>query len=318
MKKRLPKRKKRFNNIRFTLYAIIFLVLIGAGWRIYGSLAQSIWDGRNRVNIVFATQPVFIASFSPHLGSLSLLLIPNETYIQTTHGYGKYRIETIWKLGELEDRESLLAESSQEYLGLPVDGWVGGGKEEIQNEKQAKGLILNRLFGLIKGRDETNLTRWDLVRLWWEIRGVRFDKIYLINLTETSAITVVTLPDGTTGFELDTSRLDGIIAKYFQDEKIREEGVVLEVANATNYPGLAAHAARIISNVGGRLISVRDWSLRSKECEVRSKKEKVGSYTLGKLMKIFDCKASGEDLGDSRAEAVLILGENYWEKLNKK
>lgn len=318
MKKRLPKRKKRFNNIRFTFYVIILLILIGTGWRIYGALTKSVWDGRNRVNLVFATQPVFIASFSPGLESLSLLLIPDGTYVETTHGYGKYRIEAIWELGELEGREGLLAESSQEYLGLPVDGWVGDEKEKIQSEKQAKGIILNSLFQLIKGRDETNLTRWDLVRLWWQIKRVRFDKIYLIDLADSSAIISITLPDGTAGFELDPARLDRIIAKYFQDEKIREEGLALEIVNATSHPGLAAQAARIVSNIGGRVIAVGDWDLRNEECEVRSKKDKARIYTLVKLMKVFNCQFGGEDLGDSRAEAVIILGEDYWERLNEK
>jgi len=318
MKKRLPKRKKRFNNIRFTLYTIILLVLLGTGWRIYGALTKSIWDGKNRLNLVFAARPVFIASFSPGLERLSLLLIPDGTYVETTHGYGKYRIEAIWELGELEGREGLLAESSQEYLGLPVDGWVGGGKWEVGNEKGAQALILNYLFQLIKGRDETNLTRWDLARLWWQIKKVRFDKIYLIDLADSSAIISITLPDGTAGFELDPARLDRIIAKYFQDEKIREEGLALEIVNATDHLGLAAKAARIITNIGGRVVAVSDWDLRGEECEIRSGKKGLESYTLKKLMKVFDCQFGGEDLGDSRAEAIMVLGESYWERLNKK
>jgi hypothetical protein len=126
------------------------------------------------------------------------------------------------------------------------------------------------------------------------------------------------LPDGTSGFELNQARLDRIIAKYFQDEKIREEGLALEVVNATNHSGLAARAARIISNMGGRVIAMRDWDLRNEKCSLRSGQKNLSSYTLKKLVKVFDCQFDGEDLGSSRAEMIIILGEDYWRELNKK
>jgi hypothetical protein len=325
MPKRLPKKRKKISSLRLILGAIICLFFFGIGWRTYQGFHQSVWDGNSQINLVLASQPVTLVSFSPARGSLKILLIPDKTFIETTHGYGQYRVEALEGLGELEKRPSLLAESCQEFLGLPVDGWLGGGRQEMifsqtgeEGERQSKQTITNQLFQLIKKKEETNLTRWDLFRLWRQISQVRFDKVSLIDLGKTSALLAKTLPDGTPGFEIDQNRLDNLLARYFQDEQLGEEGLSLEILNATDHAGLASQGARIITNLGGRVVGIKDWPSRSDQCQIRSKPERMGSYTLKRLAKIFACQLTSGDLGDSRAEAVIILGEDYWRKLKEK
>lgn len=325
MKKRLPKKRKKISSLRLILGAIICLLFLGIVWRTYQGFHQSVWDGDSQINLVLASQPVTIVSFSPARGSLKILLIPDKTFIETVHGYGQYRVESLGGLGELENRPSLLAESCQEYLGLPVDGWIGGERNEMvfsqtgqEGERQIKQTLTDRLFQLIKKKEKTNLTRWDLVRLWRQINTVRFDKVTLIDLSKTSALLAKILPDGTPGFEIDQNRLDSLIARYFQDDKLREEGLSVEILNATDHSGLASQGARVITNLGGRVIGIKDWPSRNDQCQIRSKKERASSYTLKRLAKIFDCQLTGEDLGDSRAETVIIIGEDYWRKLKEK
>ncbi len=325
MKKHLPKKKKKRVSLRYLLWAILLVFLFGLGWRAYCGLTRSIWDGRNQVNLVFAGQPTLVASFSPLQGSLGILLISDRAYIKTTHGYGQYRIEKIWELGELEGRPELLAESVQESLGLVIDGWIGSQENKMvfsfpeeEKEKRIKKTILDCLFQLIRKKKKTNLTRWDLVRLWWQIRGVRFDKITIIDLEKTSALLPLALPDGTSGFEIDQNRLDSFITRYFQDEQIKEEDFSLEIVNATSHSGLAAQGARVVANLGGRVIAMSDRDLKINTCEIKSRREERGSYTFKKLMKVFDCQANPEDLEDSRAGVMIILGEDYWQKLEEK
>lgn len=296
MKKRLP-------------ICLFFLLLIVFGYKIYGSLSKSIWDGQNRLNLVFnppaGGQPVLVASFNPEGKSVSILIIPNGTLIETIEGHGEYRVESLYRLGELENKGwELLSGSIQEYLGIPIDAYASISNLAPPAPRESKDFILASLRFLI-GNGETNLTRWDLTRLWWGIKGVREDKINIINLEETGASVEVILPDGTKASKVDPQRLEQIASQFFVDEKIKKEDLTIVVLNATDQPGLANKGARLIRNIGGRVVGIGD--TENEKCEIRSGKKHKNTYTVRKLSRIFNCRWEGEDLENQRAEIVLIL-----------
>ena len=196
---------------------------------------------------------------------------------------------SIYPLGELEGQGGggkLLSQSLQEYLGVAVEGYLFG--VSLQETKESfKGNIL----GLLKNQGQTNLGRWDLLRLWWEARSVREDRIKLLKFDK----------------PLDPERLERIIGQYFVDEKIRAEALTIAVLNNTNQPGLAAKEARIIKNLGGRIIGLGD--IEKERCQIASQKKYKDSHTVRRLAKVFGCPWGGENLFGQRADLVLILGE---------
>ena len=54
---------------------------MGIGWRLTKIFTNSVWNGQNRFNIVFHTQPITIASFDPLSQSINFLTVPDNTYI---------------------------------------------------------------------------------------------------------------------------------------------------------------------------------------------------------------------------------------------
>lgn len=304
-------------NRKKRLFLVIFLIIaIGLGWKTDRVLSKNVWDGQNRLNLVFRFQgsSPLIMSFSPETSTI--LIIPANAFIEVTHGYGPYRAESIYQLGELEKKlgGELLAESVQEYLGIPVDGYIINSNVKTQMSELKEGLM--EIFrNSLKGGGKTNLTKWDLLRLWWKIRGVREDKINIIDLKEASASEEIILSDGTKAIKIDPERLERILSQFFVDEKIRQETLTIAVLNGTNHLGLANKGARLIGNMGGRVIGVGD--VESSRCEARSEKKYKNSYTVKKLIRVFDCEWGGENLENQRADVVLILGEQYWQKLNQ-
>lgn len=325
------KERKRFHLARNIFLVICLVLLLGVSYQVWGSFRKSLWDGKSRLTVALNSTPILLASYDPVEKTLNFLAIPPNTYIETIHGYGFYKAESIWRLGELEKHGGeLLAGSLQEYLGVPIDVYASINNLEfiINNSEELGDFLAEAIMKLFRYGGNTNLTRWDLVRLWWGIRGVRFDKTKLIDLGETNAVEEITLPDETRALEPDPLRLDQLVAKLFSDRRIKEEGFSIGVYNNTQYPGLAKKAARIINNIGGQVIEVRDWEIRSEKpqprqtglgkCEVRSEKKSASAYTVRKLIKIFDCQYGGREMGESRVEVAVILGEDYWRKLMKK
>ena len=317
------KKRKKLRIIGLVLIVILIIFLGWFGFKIYRSITRSIWDGQNQFNLAISSHPVFVASFNPAEKSLNVMLIPQGTFIETIHGYGPCRVESIYRLGELSNKGGELFQGSlQEYLGIPVDAYASEHRTDNieQRTKETKEFIVKMIGNLLRDRGETNLTKWDLIRLWWEFKNLRQDKITLVDLGQTSVSQQVDLPDGTKANKIDTERLESIMSQFFIDKKIKEEDLTVSVLNGTNHLGLANKVATLIKNIGGQVVGVGEIEnfksqISNLKCQIRSQKKDKNTYTVQKLMKIFGCQWGGEDLENQRSELVLIIEEGYWEKL---
>lgn len=302
-KRRKFKTHKAVTNLLLLIFLLLFL---GIGWRFYGFFKNSTWDGKNRLTLVLKIDPISLVSFDPESEEISFLLIPDGSYIETANNYGFYRIEKIYPLGELENRGvEFLSASLEAYLGLPIDGWVIADKKWTS---ETKSLLLNLIVSAIKDKSVSNLGRWDLIRLWLAINQTRAHKIEVIDLGETTATEEFVLPDGNLAKKVDNQRLSRIVSNLFTDYRIRREDLAIAVMNAGKETGLATKAAKLISNIGGRLVEIGDWPEKLDQCQLKASAEARKSYTAQKLLDIFGCQM-GNDLEGERWELLLILTE---------
>lgn len=310
------KQKRNFLVVRLWLFVICLLLLGGITFKLFQLVRASLWNGRDRINFVLKGGETILASFEPIQESLSLILIPGQTLLEVCHGYGKYKVEAIPGLEKLEKRDILSAESIQENLGIPVEGWVGMSNVRCQMSN-VKEKILCEVGNQILQEKSTNFSRWDLLRLWWEIKRVRGGSTEVLDLGKLNVFLEKQLPDGTKVFEIDPARLDPLIQKFLADFSLKKENLSIEILNGTSFAGLAEKGARLLTNIGGEVVAVGNSEAGSEKCEVRSFKDKKNSYTVRKIMKVWNCNWQ-EKKEEGRAEITLILGEDYWQKLNQK
>lgn len=312
------KKIKRRRILRAVFLVMTLAFLAGLVFRFFGFISQAKWDGRTRLNLALQAEVVSLASYSPSDERLTILVIPGQTFIEAIHGYGPYRAESIYPLGELEKKGGeLLSGSLQEYLGIPVQAYAVFGDLAMRKNQpsETKKSLVKGIFGLLGKRSgQTSLTIWDLLRLGWKVKKVKPSRISIVNLEETSASSQVVLPDGSGAIRVDTDRVDRIVSRFFPDEHLKHEGLAVAVLNGTEHEGLARRAARVLENIGGRVVSVGE-AAKTEECEVRSLAKHKDSDTVRRLKETFNCFWGGEALEEQRASVVLILGESYWQKL---
>lgn len=322
--KKIARKRNKFKIFGLVLLIFLLLFLGGVVFKSYRSVTHGLWDGQSQFNLVLnpsdAKQPVLIFGFNHSENSLNVLLIEPGTYIETIHGYGSSRVESIYRLGELDKKGGeLFSGSLEEYLGLPVDAFAAELKPPLPDIQKTG--FLGKLFGsLLKGKGKTNLTSWDLWRLWWNFKNLRQDKIILISLNQTSASQEIDLLDGTKASKIDPQRLESIISQFFIDQRLKDEDLTLTVLNGTSHLGLANKMATLVKNIGGQVISVGETEdiksqISNLKCQIRSEKKFKNTYTFKKLTKIFGCQWQEGRLTDQRADMALIAGEGYWEKL---
>ena len=307
------RKKHKSRQIVGYILAIIFFILItGISWRTYGDFKNSVWDGKNRLNLVLNINPISLVSFDPSSQTISFLTIPDGTYIEAAGDYGPYRIEKIFPLGELENRGiELLAASLETYFGLPVDGRIKAGGE-WQGTGGAKRLLSGLIVLGLKEKSLTNLSRWDLVRLWLMTNRTRGHKVEVVDLGETTVAEEFGLPDGTKAKRVDNQRISRIISNLFTDYQIRQEDLAIAIMNAGGETGLATKAARLVANIGGRLVEVGDWPERLTECQIKTTSTAKKTYTSQKFARIFGCQLQTDLEKESRWDVLIILTEGSW------
>ncbi len=291
--------------------ALLLLIFVFSFYQIRKS-PLSPWNGRSRLSLALTAEPSVVASLEPGK-NLIILQLPENLYFDLPHGFGQYPLGSVYELGELEGRGGeLLREAMENYLGIPVEGWA-----KISNNHQCE--MPNCLLLLLQGRGETNLNKLDLLRLWWEMKKLRADKVKVINLQETNILTEKSLHDGSLILETEFFRLDELVKKYFPDSQIKKEGIRIGVLNATDHLGLANKISRLVRNTGGEMISVGNAetkeSISKIQCLDKNIKE---SYTVRQWEKILGGEAEIGEMGESRADVLILVGEYYWEKLTKR
>jgi hypothetical protein len=279
------------------------------GIKIYNLVNNKVWTGQDRINLVISNG-LTVLTYDPIDDGITTINLPDNLYIDVGGGYGKYRLGAVSELGQLEKKKELLPETIQFNLAIPVDGWISGALDKTSTEKEAKNAVLKIVFSALQRKTETNLTTWDLLRLWIKVRGVKPSHIESLDYSKLNVLRPDTLVDKTPIFVLVSENSDLIIKKHFEDKRLQGERYSLEVLNGTSHPGLADEAARILGNIGGEVVGVGNTQTPFQQCFVRSEKNKSQTYTVRKIREIFAC--SWEEKTDvGRADISLILGESY-------
>ena len=251
-----------------------------------------------RTNIILLSKPLTVISLEPKR-NLIFLRLPDNLYLEVPPDLGKYRLSSVYRLGGLEGRgEELLKAALEDYLAVPIDGWVKAPD-----------------FSLFLTKRETNFSKLNLIKIWWSMKRLRIDKIKSIDLDQTNVLKKEVLADGSEVWDTEFFRLDSLVKKYFSDSRMEKEGIKVEIRNGTKHLGLANKLARLITNLGGSVVAIGNSSIKHQASSIKYKKKSLGkSYTLRKLEKILAVKAELEMTEESRADLLIVVGEDYFKR----
>lgn len=301
-------KKKSTKKIRLALAVLVlFLGLIilaqvikltsvlFSPWNMPASSARVPWNGESNINLVIRSGSISLLSFNPKEDRVTVINIPDNTYLKVAGGFGDWQLRSVYDLGGYQ----ALKDSLKVFFGLPIDGYVEG----------------DLLGGFSKLADlKTDLTLWELIRLQIGFWGIRFDKMEKVDLG--SFLDKQTLADGTQVLTADPVKLDSQLTNMMEPA-VTSEHQSIAIFNATDKPGLAQTAARMITNIGGEVIIITNSRSKLKTSRVTGKPSK----TLQRLKNIFEClkcdsiDLTMEDLVSSRAQINLFLGEDFIDKL---
>ncbi len=317
---------------------------------------QYLWDGRSTLNLVLKGQRVDILSYNPVQQTILLLKLPNDTYMNLPMSYGNWPVGSIYQLGQVENPPigaRLLKESVSEALGIPIDDYIifSGKDANLPVETTVDNIRHSVFYALgTLGSIKTDLSLSELNSLYWDLSNVRFDKVKVVDLGTSQITQSLLLPDGSRVLALNTLLLDQFLQGQLLDSTMASEGVSVAVENATSRPQLAAFAARMINNLGGRVIFTDNSPVSlEKSVVIETSVSPVQTYTQTRLTQIFspdclpreqllflsqsstgclkfscttssgiinDCLAKDPTDFTSRADITVYLGEDFYKRMN--
>lgn len=312
-------KRKKF-SLNYSLIIFIFALLSGFFLIVNNN---NKWHKYSHTNIILNTKPILIISFDHKKSSVAVISIPSNMYVDVAFGYGQYRIGKIFALDKQEGKNgSLIVNTIKSTLAIPIDGYLDlkqisllADEKEYSDEYFMQGknkLFLNPLY-LTQG----NLNLFDNLNIFAAAINVKANRLTFINLPKENVLIPDKLPDGSEVYNLDKSLNDRIMQNTFLEEELNDENFSVEILNSTSYLGLAEQGARLIENLGGKIINIGNEIGVNKRCKIYTKLSVISSYTVHRLQNLFDCEVNEESLKDSRADISVVLGEDYLKEFIK-
>ncbi len=292
---RLKKTKPNKKIIYFFLFSFCLLVFL------FTALKPKNWNGEDKVSLVIknSDQSISVVVFDPLLKEIYNIRIDPNTEIEVAGEYGKWKIKSIWQLGEQEGMGGeLLSRSITLGLRMPVYLWA---------DNVASGLVeplSSNLLSSFFSRYKSNLSLGDKFKFLVFSLKVKNTNRVNINLENTSYLERKVLISGDEGFIVAQNPPESISA-IFADPALSSKIFRVAIKDGSEKPGLAEELGKVIEVLGGKVSSIEKIQKLDGTCMLESNEVAA----LRTLEKIFDCETTRSEVGNFDLE--VSLGKDF-------
>jgi len=284
-RKRLVKfRTKKNGKKSLKKFAIIFL--IGLLVFLFVSLQTKFWSSSDKTALVIRKESgdVIISVFDPEQEKITNLIIPESTEVNVARQLGRWKLRSVWELGEDEKLGGkLLAETFVRHFKLPIVAWA---------DSQAVGFAEGDLLKIIKASllpYKTNLGIGDKLRLGLFSFRIKNLKREDIDFSENNILKKTVLLDGEEGYIL-TNNLPNYIVALFSSPEISSRSIRAAIMDATGRAGIAEDVGEIIEVMGAKLANIKKDEISDIDCLVAGREKAV----VDEVAEILSCEKSRE------------------------
>ena len=289
-------RKPDVKRIMVWLDLFLLLVLIIITLRIVIEYRSSLWaKEQDRITIVLHTSPVALISFSRSEETHSIMTLPDAALMRVPFGYGEYRLGATWKLGQLEKKRELFAETVADLTGVRVNGWFGLDEPISLNAATDAELLSSlkehfSLAPLLRTGLSTNLSKLDTVLI-----GLLFNTlkpgntlIYLADRNE-YLFSDAELPNQVPVKKVNEVAFEEYLEQKFENSQARNDALTIQIVNTTGVTGVGSNFAKYLNHYGGKVIAVVNNATPIANCEVKVNTSHENSQIVRFLTQEFGC-----------------------------
>lgn len=279
-------------------------------------VSASRWHGGVPYVAAISTTPPSVLVFNRELAQIVVLKVPGDTGVPTGELTNPLITVSDIKGGNGDEMTRVLTR----VLGLDIQNYaVLKERRDIDQgmvEKAYRDFVsfstLAKIVtvGNVSGIESTNITRIDLLRLWWQVKSSAIKSPKIIDLGQFAEDVVG--PKGAKVKSLDRETAHLSINKYFETQSLADQNVNLEIKNSSGAVGVGQLAGEIAASVGFNVIRVESGDVKISKCRIHavSKNSRAVSY----LANIFKCDIVSQPNAQMNL-IILDLGSDFAKRL---
>lgn len=334
--------KRDSGNRTKTVFAV--LVIIVLVFTILVGLAKSVslpssalgrsskWDGKSSFAVALDTNPPSVFVYQREPKRIIFLLLDRNMYFIT--GNPKVPIEQIGR-AQSGGNDFEIAKVMSLSFGAPIGNYVTFNKQQNLDSKTAQKMfkdfasLTTPFVILTRGKtgfiENTNITRYDAFRLWWQIKGFSVESASVSDFSALSEDVVA--GSGQKVLGVDTTSLNRKIHDFLENVNIEKEGKNISILNESGNSYATTLASNFIQAVGGNVVGEKEGESYRDHSQIITRNK--GGYTPSYLAKMFGCDirelVSGEpertevQNGGSESDngITVVLGRDFANKYFK-
>ncbi len=325
-------KKHESGNKTKTVFAVLIIVVLV--FTILAGLVKSIslpntalepklkWDSKSSFVVALDTTPPSVFVYQREPKRIIFLALDPKMYFVT--GNPKTPIAQIGGTVSGENGFEIAKVMSLSF-GAPITNYITFNRQENLDNKTAQKMfkdfasLATPFVVMTRGNPgfvkNTNITRYDAFRLWWQIKGLSVESADVIDLSHLSEEVVI--GNGHKVLGADTISLNRKIRDFLENINIEKEGQNISILNESGNQYAATVASDFVKAVGGNVVSEKKGDKTSDKSQIIT--EKKSAYTPSYLAKMFGCditeaqnNGSGGDNG-----ITIVLGRDFANKYFK-
>lgn len=313
-------KKHQIRNNWKSLFSIFLTVILlfaifnglSRGYLLKNNLKNKIgWDAKSPFVVAVNSINPSVMIFEPDSKKMFVFSLGSDAVIDTG-----MLDKPLAKVSDLLGAKKDFAKSMSLAFGAKIDNYLDLKNSATMNEQQAITIFKNFAsittpFSIITGGykgdvEDTNITRVDAIRLWWQVKGLSTNDVVFKDL---SSISVEILTnDQKKILGADTASLNKEIEKYLENVNLLSENLDVVLINATGNPNVSRLASSFIASGG---IQVSSWDESESLVDSTFVTAKQKSYVTSYLAKIFDCDINEAPDWQNSSEIKITLGRDF-------
>ena len=294
----------------FLTIVILFAIVSGLskGFLLSSKLHSARWDGKSPITVALGAKNSAVFIFQPDIGKMTVLSLDSQVLYDSG--------ESAQPLKAISDATGVeVAKVLSKAFGAKIENFVSVG-ESVIDYNQAQKFFKNfaslatplwlLTTGYKTGVEETNITRLDALRLWWQLKSLSTKDIVFADLSAESS--VILDQSGQRVLGADTDQLNREISTYLQNLHILEDNFSIMIRNLSGSSPAARLAANFVAAEGGHVVNVASANSTSPKSAIIAP---GSSYTASYLAKMFNCDINvAQNTQDSR-EITIEIGQDF-------
>ncbi len=286
------KSSSRARRVKIVIILIFLLLFFLGGVRNIYKQWDKAWDQQTSVNLLLVDGQAHLLTIFPKEKKIVSWSFPNNWYLDTFGGYGRFSISGVAKFAKNEERIDILSNSVMMDLQLPIDYILQLDKDRLCEVGNVKDCVISTLWyqGVLSGGELNKGNKMDFFKIVlalrqggfvWEEKDAKKEGLLVFDTTLDEKDIYLTI----------NQKIDDLAVNYFVDPDIRSEGLNLGIYNYSSQQGLGGNLGKVWEHSGALVVEVKSINESLESCLIEVKNKQIlDSKTFLRISRNLNCQ----------------------------